>query len=142
MIICSNLLNLDGIAMLGSAAFLLVYGAVSVAHLRLWHETGAHRFVIWAAIASCAAAFVVLAFYEAQHEPATLVVLAAVVAISFLFEWGYRARTRRRLHRRDPDCGSVTDGNPQALKDQGRNGNTIGLSRSRHDKLVGVAERC
>jgi len=39
------------------------------------------------------------------------------VAISFLFEWGYRARTGRRLYPRDPDCGPVPDGSPQASND-------------------------
>jgi amino acid transporter len=104
VIVCSNLLNLDGIAMLGSAAFLLVYGAVNIAHLRLWRETGARRWVIWCAIAGCAATFAVLVYYEARHEPLTLGVLAGVVAFSFLFEWGYRARTRREIRTRDKAC--------------------------------------
>jgi len=101
VVVLSNLLKLDGIAMLGSAAFLLVYGAVSAAHLRLWRETGAHRVLIWCAIAGCSAAFVILVYYEARHEPATLAILAAVVAFSFLFEWVFRVRTRRTLATRD-----------------------------------------
>jgi amino acid transporter len=101
VILCSNLLDLGGIAMLGSAAFLLVYCAVSIAHLRLWRETGARRWIVWCAIACCSGAFIVLAYYEAGHEPLTLAILAGVVAFSFLFEWGYRRSTRRRLATRD-----------------------------------------
>jgi len=96
----ANLLNLNGIAMLGSASFLIIYGAVSAAHLRLRRETGAKAAMIWAAIVGCASSFGVLVYYELVHEPLTLTILAVVVVVCFGLEYGYRRFTRRSIRLR------------------------------------------
>lgn len=83
-------LNLSSIAMMGSAAFLIIYAGVNFAHLKLYQDTGANKYIIYLAILGCLFSFCVLAYYEAYNSPLTLIVLCAAVLFSFLFEWIYR----------------------------------------------------
>lgn len=105
VIVIANAFELGGIAMLGSAAFLLIYSAVNVAHLRLYKETGAKPILIWLSIIGCMASFLVLVYYEIRHSVSTLVVLGAVIAFSFLLEWVYRSITHRKLKTRSRERG-------------------------------------
>jgi len=92
-----NILPLDRIAMLGSAAFLLIYGSVNVAHLRLYKETRANPVIIWIAIFGDLASVVILIIYTFKKAPVTLLVLMITIAFSFLLEWVYRLITKREL---------------------------------------------
>jgi len=76
-------LNLSGIAMIGSAAFLLIYAGVNLAHLKLYKETGANKSIICLAIIGCLFSFAVLAYYEFYNSPITLIVLSATILFSF-----------------------------------------------------------
>lgn len=89
--------DLSGIAMMGSAAFLLVYAAVNAGHLRIAHETGANRFVVWLSFLTCLAMFAVLGVYTYEQQPAALVALVAIAAASFVGEAAYRALTGRTI---------------------------------------------
>jgi amino acid transporter len=93
-------LNLSNIAMMGSAAFLLIYSGVSLAHLKLYRETGANRYVIYLAILGCIFSLIVLTYYELYNSPLTLIVLCTVTLFSFLFEWIYRKFSIRILKTR------------------------------------------
>jgi hypothetical protein len=90
-------LNLSNIVMMGSAAFLLIYTGVNLAHLKLCKETRAHRSIIYLAILGCMFSFSVLAYYELFHSPLTIVVLAGAVLFSFSFEAMYRKISRRKF---------------------------------------------
>jgi len=96
----ANFLELDGIAMLGSASFLLIYGAVNISHLKLYKETGANPFIIILSIISCTIFFGVLTYYEIFHSPVTLIILVIVIIICFIAEWIYRKYTKRILKSR------------------------------------------
>jgi amino acid transporter len=97
VLLATNTLALDGIAMAGSASFLIIYAAVNIGHLRLYRQTGARPFVIWTAIIGCILAFAALAYYEIHRAPAAFVVLAGVVGLAFAAEWVYRRHTSRTL---------------------------------------------
>ncbi len=84
------LLDLNSVVMLGSAAFLLIYLSVNLAHLRLYKKTDANRYIIWSAVIGCSFSFIVLVYYEIVNSPLTLYILALLLIISFLFEWLYR----------------------------------------------------
>ncbi len=94
MILC---FDLSGIAMMGSAAFLLVYAAVNAGHLRVLSETGANAFIVWMSLITCVAMFVILSVYAYQQQPAALLALVTIGAASFLAEWVFRRRTGRRI---------------------------------------------
>jgi amino acid transporter len=92
--------DLGPIAMMGSAAFLLVYAAVNAGHLRIHRETGARPALIWLSLLSCLAMFGVLSVYIIHSGSLTpLVALLGLLALSFAAEWLYRRRTRRTLKR-------------------------------------------
>lgn len=96
----ANLFDLGGIAMLGSASFLLIYAAVNIGHLKLYKETGANRGLIWLAILSCLSVFIVLVYYLLFHSILTLAVLGILLLSSFSIEWLYRKATYRTLKTR------------------------------------------
>jgi amino acid transporter len=98
VIVFVMLFDLGPIAMMGSAAFLIVYAAVSFGHLRIRHQTGASPTIIWASLITLLIMFVLLIIYVLGNQPAALVALVVTLAASVLVEWTYRRRTGRRLH--------------------------------------------
>jgi amino acid transporter len=89
--------DLSGIAMMGSAAFLLVYAAVNAGHLRVLDQTGANATIVWMSLLTCLAMFAILGAYIFQEQPAALVALVSIAAASFGSEWMYRRWTGRRI---------------------------------------------
>ena len=80
--------DLSGIAMMGSAAFLLVYAAVNAGHLRVLKQTGANAIIVWLSLLTCLAMFGVLGVYTWQQQPAAIAALAIVAAASFARRMG------------------------------------------------------
>lgn len=89
--------DLSGIAMMGSAAFLLVYAAVNAGHLRVRKQTGASAAIVWLSLLTCLAMFVVLSIYTYQQQPRALAALVVIAAASFAAEWIYRRWSGRKL---------------------------------------------
>jgi amino acid transporter len=87
--------DLSGIAMMGSAAFLLIYAAVNAGHLKVLKQTGASAPLVWLSLLTCLAMFVVLCIYIAREQPRALAALVVIAAASFLAEWAYRRLTGR-----------------------------------------------
>ena len=89
---------LAAVGQMASLAFLIVYGSVSLGHLRVRRETAAKRWMLSAAVGLNAALFLLLLGYTINKGPAaTWVTLLALFALSFVVEWAYRRRTGRRL---------------------------------------------
>jgi amino acid transporter len=102
------LFDLGPIAMMGSAAFLLVYAAVNAAHLRIHRETGARPALIWLSLVLCLAMFAMLCVYILRSgTPTPLVALVGLLALSFAAEWVYRRRTGRVLKPVAPGAGGA-----------------------------------
>ncbi len=89
--------DLSGIAMMGSAAFLLVYAAVNVGHLRVLDQTGASAVIVWLSLITCLAMFAVLGVYTYQQQPLAIAALVVFAAASFAAEWVYRRWTGRTI---------------------------------------------
>jgi len=100
VILFTNIFDLSGIAMMGSAAFLLIYAAVNISHLYLYKTTGASVLMIWISILGCFASFVALFVYLLAHSPVTLITLFFVLLSSFIVELIYRKLTNRKLKTR------------------------------------------
>jgi amino acid transporter len=89
---------LAAVGQMASLAFLIVYGTVSLGHLRLYRETGAKPWLLVLAVALNLALFALLLGYTIHTGPAsTWITLLAVLALSFVFEVVYRKRTGRAL---------------------------------------------
>jgi amino acid transporter len=97
VILVTLLFDLSGIAMMGSAAFLLVYAAVNAGHLRVLKETGASAIVVWLSLLTCLAMFAVLSVYTWRQQPAAITALVLIAAASFVAEWLYRRWTGRTI---------------------------------------------
>jgi amino acid transporter len=89
--------DLSGIAMMGSAAFLLIYAAVNAGHLNVLAQTGANAVIVWLSLLTCLGMFAVLGIYTYQQQPAAIVALVAIAAASFVAEWAYRRWTGRKI---------------------------------------------
>ncbi len=92
--------DLSGIAMMGSAAFLLIYAAVNAGHLKVLSETGASAVLVWLSLLTCLAMFVVLCAYIYREQPRALAALIIIAAAAFAAEWAYRRWTGRRISER------------------------------------------
>jgi amino acid transporter len=92
MILC---FDLSGIAMMGSAAFLLVYAAVNAGHLFVLKKTGANAVMVWMSLITCLTMFAILGVYTYQQQPAALLALVIIAAASFAAEWAHRRWTGR-----------------------------------------------
>ncbi len=95
VVLVTLLFDLSGIAMMGSAAFLLVYAAVNAGHLNVLKQTGASAIIVWLSLLTCLAMFAVLSVYTWQQQPAAIAALVIFAAGSFAAEWGYRRWTGR-----------------------------------------------
>lgn len=80
------------VGQMASLGFLLLYGAVSVGHLRVRGATGARAWPLYAAIAINATLFVMLFVNAAKQSPASAVVMVVALGGSFVFEAVYRRR--------------------------------------------------
>jgi len=89
--------DLAGIAMMGSAAFLLIYAAVNAGHLKVLPATGANAILVWLSLLTCLVMFAILCVYTYQQQPAALVALGIIAVASFAAEWTYRQWTGRRI---------------------------------------------
>jgi amino acid transporter len=89
--------DLSGIAMMGSAAFLLIYAAVNAGHLRVRKQTGANAVIVWLSMLTCLAMFAVLCVYTWQQQPMAIAALVLFAAASFAAEWAYRRWTGRKI---------------------------------------------
>ncbi|TQD29191.1 APC family permease [Methanolobus vulcani] len=100
VILCINLLNLEGISMIASASLLVIYVAVNASHLNLVAETGAKRYLIWSSLLSSIVFFGILVYYEILNSITTLTVFAFILALCFIVEWAYRNYSSRILKTR------------------------------------------
>lgn len=89
---------LASVGQMASLAFLIVYGAVSLGHLRVRTETGANPILLMAAVLLNLALFALLVYYSITSSPAsTWITLIVVLVGSFIVEFGYRKVTGRKL---------------------------------------------
>jgi amino acid transporter len=97
VIVMTLAFDLSGIAMMGSAAFLLVYAVVNAGHLLVLKQTGAKAIIVWLSLISCVAIFVMLAIYTYQQQPKAIAALVIIAALSFVAEAVYRGLTGRTI---------------------------------------------
>ena len=81
-----NFLNLNAIANIASATFLIAYICVYVAHWRLVHETHGSRAMILAGAATMGAVLLVFLWSLAQSQPWSLLMIVAFVGGSAVLE--------------------------------------------------------
>jgi amino acid transporter len=89
--------DLSGIAMMGSAAFLLVYATVNAGHLLVLKQTGANAAIVWLSLITCLVIFAMLAICTYQQQPLAIAALVIIAVVSFIAEAAYRGLTGRKI---------------------------------------------
>lgn len=94
------LLDLNAIASLGSAVALIVFSAVTIAHFRVYRETGASLIVLIIALITTAVTFVVFCTTTLVEQPRTAIALLAIIGLAVLLDqlWTRVRRQRERSH--------------------------------------------
>lgn len=91
-IVLANLLDLQSIATMGSAGFLIIFAAVNAAEAKTSAERGSHRWISLLAGLACLAALAVLV---ARSAPTEVAVLAGMLALAVATEATFRRIVRR-----------------------------------------------
>jgi amino acid transporter len=95
-LVLAVLFKLDAIASIGSAVALVIFTLITAAHFRVRSETGANALVLALAIGAAAVVLVTFVFTTLIHEPASVVALLAVLALSIGLDlWWKRVRAGR-----------------------------------------------
>lgn len=90
---------LSDVGQMASLAFLLIYAAVSLGHLRVTKLTGAKPWLLWTAIVLNMGLFGLLIGHSiAKREYGTWITLIVVFVVSFLVEYLYRRFTGRHFN--------------------------------------------
>jgi len=84
--------DLSSIASIGSAVALLIFSLISVGHLRIRTDTGANLGLLIAAISSTLIVLVVFVLTTLIQEPASVVTLLAILAISIGLDFAWSRR--------------------------------------------------
>jgi amino acid transporter len=87
------LFKLDAIASIGSAVALFIFLFITIAHLRVRRDTGASTAILIVAAITVAAVLLTFIFTTLAHEPASVVTLLAILALSIILDLVSR-RTR------------------------------------------------
>ena len=84
--------DLSSIASIGSAIALIVFGLVTVGHLRVRDETGAHAWVLMLAIICTIVVLIAFVFTTLIHEPGTAVAMAVIVLLGVAAAFAWKRR--------------------------------------------------
>jgi amino acid transporter len=96
-LVLANALDLSSISVTGSAGFLLIFGAVNAAALKLWARAHISRWLSLAGLLACAGATVALLWQRATVNPRELLILPLLLGVSVLLEALYRVVSGRTL---------------------------------------------
>jgi L-asparagine transporter-like permease len=82
--------GLTAIASIGSAAALLIFMLITVAHFRVRSETGARVWILVPALATTGITFLTFVVTTLTTEPASIVALVAILLLSVLVDFGWK----------------------------------------------------
>jgi len=97
-LVLANLGDLSSISTVGSAGFLLIFGAVNAAGMKLSRRIGSAAWISGAGLVACLGALGALVWQTLSTQPARLLILAAMLILSLGIELLYRLLRRRPLH--------------------------------------------
>jgi amino acid transporter len=80
------LFDLSAIASIGSAVALTIFAFITLAHLRIFHDTGAQPVVLLVALLVIVVTLVTFVFTTLIYEPATMLTLVAILALSVVLD--------------------------------------------------------
>ena len=87
--------DLSAVASIGSAVALVIFGIVTLGHLRILDVTGARRSILLIALAAVTITLVTFIVTTLIHEPASMVTLVAILGLSILLDVAWSRRRAR-----------------------------------------------
>jgi amino acid transporter len=96
-LIVANVFNLSSISIMGSAGFLLIFGAVNASNVRLHQKTESHRWISITGVIVCSIALLTLIWYTLNNSPKDILILALILGLAFAIEAIYRKYTGRSI---------------------------------------------
>jgi len=100
-LLLANSINLDEIAIIASAGFLLIFFIVNLSALKLRKKIGANVVVVLSAVVATVLALGVLLFQTYQSNPKAIAIFVLFMIFSFLFEFIYGQSVRGHLFKRE-----------------------------------------
>jgi amino acid transporter len=82
--------RLDSIASIGSVVALVIFTMITFAHVRVRNETGANFAMLILAIAAAGAVLVTFVFTTLVNEPASMIALVVILALSIFLDFGWK----------------------------------------------------
>lgn len=82
--------DLNGVAMMGSGAFLLIYAAVNAGHIKIIGKTQANKALVLLSLILCLVLFIILEIYTYQQAPLALYTMIALICGCFVFQYYYK----------------------------------------------------
>jgi hypothetical protein len=89
-LVLAMLFDLSAIASIGSAVALLVLTFVTISHLRVRHETGAHMWVLVVALITLLATLFSFATTTLAEEPGTAAALVVLRLLAVVLDLGWK----------------------------------------------------
>ena len=87
--------DLSAVASIGSAVALVIFGLVTLGHLRIVELTGARRSILVVGLVAVVVTLLTFTFTTLVNEPASMVTLVAILVLSILLDVGW-SRSRPR----------------------------------------------
>ena len=101
--------DLSAVASIGSAVALVIFGVVTLGHLRILDVTGARRSIVLLALAAVTVTLATFIVTTLIHEPASIVTLAGILVLSVVLDVSW---SRRRVRQTGPGPGGGPDEAP------------------------------
>lgn len=101
-LLIANLVDLSSISTMGSVGFLLIFGAVNGANVKLAGETRSRRWLPLLGVGLCLGALASLLWQTAERSPGQLWIPVVMIGVAFLIEAGFRMLTARTIHLSKP----------------------------------------
>lgn len=86
VIVTVVLFDLSAVASVGSAVALIIFGLVSIGHLRIVRDTGAKTWLVLLAVIAVAITLITFTFTSLINEPLSILTLLAILAISVVLD--------------------------------------------------------
>lgn len=95
-LLLSNLTDLHSIATMGSAGFLIIFGTVNAANVKLFRETGSRWWLSLMGLLACGVALTALIWKTWKADPQKIGVLAGMLGLSLFIEGIYRLTKKKK----------------------------------------------
>ncbi len=102
-LILANSINLDAIAIIGSASFLLIFFIVNLSAYKLREEISANKYILLLSISATFLALTTLMYHTYSSNPKAIFIFISFIFISICFEYFYGRLMRGHMFHRAYD---------------------------------------